>query len=385
MFKFKSIVFLTIAFLVIFSCEKKSKEQTDKAETKEYTLYGTLKNYQGKVFLKKMQDDKFVILDSTNVESDGTFKLKTVSSEPDYFVLSANDSTAHLVVLDNNKVTINADANDMENSFSSEGSKGTREYVDFKKRITEKRKKHLEIQSAIKNMMAKNNLDSLKILDESLNRSFEDLSFFTKAYADSIIPSLAVFNVINYLDNEQDFDYLKALSVRLTKEMPNSKYTAIFKKEMDNMLAMEQKLKESGVEIGSVAPDINLLNPEGNMVSLKSLRGKVVLLDFWASWCGPCRAENPNVVKVYQKYKNKGFDIFSVSVDKNKVSWQTAILQDKLTWTHVSDLKFWESSVVPQYGIQGIPATYLLDKEGKVIAKNLRGIDLEKKLEEVLK
>jgi peroxiredoxin len=141
---------------------------------------------------------------------------------------------------------------------------------------------------------------------------------------------------------------------------------------------------EIGLRIGDQAPDISLPDPDGNLKVLSSLRGKYVLLDFWASWCGPCRFENPNVVRLFQKYKDKDFDILSVSLDNNKKAWLNAIEADGMEWNHVSDLKKWESSVTPVYHLDGIPMTYLLDKNGIIIAKNLRGPDLEKKLAEVL-
>ena len=115
------------------------------------------------------------------------------------------------------------------------------------------------------------------------------------------------------------------------------------------------------------------------------MRGKVVLIDFWASWCGPCRKENPNVVNVYKKYKDQGFDILSVSLDSNKDRWMSAIEKDNMTWAHVSDLKGWKNEVAKTYGISSIPATILLDKEGKIIARNLRGPALEAKLKQVFK
>lgn len=141
----------------------------------------------------------------------------------------------------------------------------------------------------------------------------------------------------------------------------------------------------TGINIGDLAPEIVLPSSKGKVISLSSLRGKVVLIDFWASWCGPCRQENPNVVKVYEKYKDKGFEIFGVSLDMNKSQWLQAIQSDNLTWPQVSDLGYWNSVVVPKYQIAGIPATFLLDKEGKIIARDLRGEELDKKLAEVFK
>ena len=139
------------------------------------------------------------------------------------------------------------------------------------------------------------------------------------------------------------------------------------------------------VPIGSVAPELNFPDPLGRVITLESLRGKYVLLDFWASWCGPCRRENPNVVRAYNKYKDAGFTVYSVSLDKDKNRWLQAIKGDGLVWpNHVSDLKQWRSEAVRLYGFRGIPHTILLDKEGKVIQKNLRGAALEVKLEELL-
>lgn len=135
---------------------------------------------------------------------------------------------------------------------------------------------------------------------------------------------------------------------------------------------------------GMEAPDIELPDPDGKVRRLSDLRGKVVLIDFWASWCRPCRMENPNVVRLYNEYRDKGFEIFSVSLDKDRDSWVRAISDDHLSWpNHVSDLKYWSSAAGRLYGIQSIPSTVLVDKEGKVLARNLRGMDLENKLKEI--
>jgi len=135
--------------------------------------------------------------------------------------------------------------------------------------------------------------------------------------------------------------------------------------------------------IGAVAPDIKLKQPDGTEIALSSLRGKVVLIDFWASWCGPCRRENPFNVKMYDDFKDKGFEIFGVSLDSEAGRWKSAIANDSLVWKHVSDLGGWQSAPAKIYQVSSIPATYLLDKDGKIIAKGLRGENLYAKLQEV--
>jgi peroxiredoxin len=147
----------------------------------------------------------------------------------------------------------------------------------------------------------------------------------------------------------------------------------------------QNNLSQKEPQIGELAPDIVLNDVDGNKFTLSSLRGKVVLVDFWASWCGPCRRENPNVVQAYKKYKDLGFTVLSVSLDNNREKWIKAIEQDGMEWNHVSDLKGWQSEVAGLYAVRSIPATFLIDKEGKVIGKNLRGENLEKALNMIFK
>ena len=156
--------------------------------------------------------------------------------------------------------------------------------------------------------------------------------------------------------------------------------------QQKNRVNEEKNIREQlGINIGAIAPEINLKSPDGKLIALSSLKGKVVLLDFWASWCRPCRAENPNVVKLYNKYKDKGFTVYSVSLDQNKEKWLAAIAQDQLTWSnHVSELTGWKSSAGNKYGVSSIPKTFLIDAKGKIIAYDLRGNDLEKQLSEIL-
>jgi peroxiredoxin len=178
------------------------------------------------------------------------------------------------------------------------------------------------------------------------------------------------------LTPDDDFSYLDSLAVRFEKEKPGHVYT----QKMRNFMEVPRRLA-----IGKKVPDMQLPNPGGKVLSISSFRGKWLLLDFWASWCKPCRAESPFLVSVHNLYKSKGLEILSVSLDADRDAWMKAIVQDDLNWAHVSDLKGWESESARLFAIQAIPASYLINPEGVITAKNLRGKDLEQKLMEIFR
>jgi peroxiredoxin len=162
----------------------------------------------------------------------------------------------------------------------------------------------------------------------------------------------------------------------LDKTLDSSVYTVDLKGKVEIL---------KNVQVGKNAPDFTLNDTTGNPVSMSSLKGKYLLIDFWAAWCGPCRRENPNNVKLYKEFNKKGFEILGVSLDTDRNDWVEAIKSDKLAWTQVSDLKGWKSSAGKLYGVNSIPHTILVDKEGVIIARNLRGKELDAKLRELFK
>ncbi len=196
------------------------------------------------------------------------------------------------------------------------------------------------------------------------------LSKFEKTNANKEVAYISLIKAIF----QQDQEYARTITEQYGREYPNSAYAKFYLVQVP----------KGPPKIGDIPPDIKLKDPKGKDISLYSLKGKVVLLDFWASWCGPCRKENPNVVSAYQKYKDKGFTVFSVSLDNNKDQWLAAITKDGLIWeNHVSDLKGWNSDAAKSYGVRGIPAAFLLDKTGKIVATNLRGAELDMALEKL--
>ncbi len=196
----------------------------------------------------------------------------------------------------------------------------------------------------------------------------------------SIIPQMGTHLVAlwatNFLPAETELATLEEVGERFKKVRPNHPHVKPF---LENLKRMK------GANVGGEAPEINLPTPTGGQLALSSLRGKYVLLDFWASWCGPCRQENPNVVKTYAKYKDAGFEILGVSLDKDKSAWLKAIENDQLVWKHVSDLQYWNSVAAQAYGVNAIPMTFLVGPDGKIVAKGLRGASLDKYLAELFK
>lgn len=186
----------------------------------------------------------------------------------------------------------------------------------------------------------------------------------------------AAFYLYRYFTYQLPLDSLKAVRAKLSPALANSPYV----RDLDDII-----LKLENVQIGKTAPEFSLPDTAGVNVSLSDFRGKYVLLDFWASWCPPCRRENPNVVKAFQENKDKNFTVVGISLDNNKDKWLKAIADDSLTWTHLSDLKYWDSEIPALYGVRGIPANVLLDPDGVIIAKNITGEELHAKLKEVLK
>ena len=197
-------------------------------------------------------------------------------------------------------------------------------------------------------------------------------SLITK-YPDS---PAAAFYLYRYFTYQLPLDDLKATRAKISPALANSPYV----KDLDGIIKQLEN-----VQIGKTAPEFSLPDTAGVSVSLSDFRGKYVLLDFWASWCPPCRRENPNVVKAFQEYKDKNFTIIGISLDNNKDKWMKAIADDNLAWRHVSDLKYWDSEIPALYGVRGIPANILLDPNGVIIARNITGEDLHKTLQEVIK
>ena len=351
---------------------------------KEFTVSGKVKNGSAgeKVYLQ-FSTNPPVTLDSTTLAADGTFTIRGMEKDGgNFYMLNIADRQKIVLLVEGGEnFTVTTDGQDTNDKgqpgkYEVKGSENMNYYAQL-----------MEMNQAMVDKVNKWNDEYAKATEKKDNKKMQEIQGnFQQAEVEHVakikglLPEMgtslvAIFAANNMLNPERDFAEMEAVAQRFEKEKPSSKIAQSY-------IGFVKRLK--GISVGDMAPDFTLNNPEGQDVTLSSLRGKYVLIDFWASWCGPCRMENPNVVKLYNKYKDKGFAIYGVSLDKDKAAWLAAIKKDNLTWTHGSDLKFWNSAVAQTYGVSAIPATFLLDKEGKVIAKNLRGASLEAKISELL-
>lgn len=253
---------------------------------------------------------------------------------------------------------------DKPGTFSVKGNSPNFTYMNQLLSIS----KELESKVAIWNAEIQKTPSAL----ERIQKEFSVAQGITMKKIKDLIPlmgtNLVALWATNFLPVDSEIAILEQVGARFKKERPNHPQVKPF---LENL----KRLK--GVGVGSEAPEIALIQPSGELLALSSLRGKYVLIDFWASWCGPCRRENPNVIKTYARFKDKGFEIYGVSLDQDKSAWLKAIETDKLVWKHVSDLQYWNSVAAQAYQVSAIPMTFMLDKEGKVMAKGLRGEALD--------
>jgi peroxiredoxin len=355
---------LLFSFSILANCSPEKK--TDNAEANAWivTVRGKVTNpvNGASISVQELKQDGTGVLQTIALKAGNTYEAKLNLTSPGYYQFNFFNRQRLNIMVNKSDIELNVDGSNQQGFWEIKGSPDhdlinrVQAMVqesqagpamqaiesEFQQAVQAKNEKRIaELQSQAMTLMDNNTLKLVAFLKEQP-------------------VSLGLFNVLqdpNLIDKDKYIDLFISSAEKFKREWPTYSYT----KELNNQV---EKLKVTAV--GQIAPEISLANPSGEIVKLSSLRGKYVLIDFWAKWCGPCRRENPNVVKAYKRFKDKGFEVFGVSLDRNKEDWVKAIAEDGLTWTHVSDLKYFESQAAKDYNINAIPFSILLDKSGKI-------------------
>lgn len=380
----KKIVFLVALSLSIVSCSKVAKG--------EYLISGEAKGVpNGKTVILKTQDEFGIVLnvDSTKVK-DGKFEIKGKVKEPSMFAVFVSGLQQPVpFILESGEIEVKIDKDSLWKSEVG-GTYSNDEFQKFNVQLNTIQKRMTTFQN--KNMQkfleAQQKKDNVTV--EKLKKEFEtmqkEMDDYMSKYPEDNSKSYISLLLIQNMFNSQKFELEKVKKIYNNLD-DDLKTTSIGKKIAEKLKVIEdtkKKAKLASTSGPTQAPDFTAKTPEGVSVTLKQSLGKVTIIDFWASWCGPCRKENPNVVALYNEFHSKGLNIIGVSLDEDLNKWKEAIAKDKITWIQVSNLKKWADPIAKLYEVEQIPTTFILDSKGTIVAKDLRGEELKAKIKELL-
>ena len=363
----------------------------NKEEKGKFTLEGNIKNLEDQqVYLEQLffTQQQPQVLD-TGVIKNGKFEVGSIASEDGLYRIRFEKMNSGFIFI-NDKPSINftADINDVSLKGPAFNTPANNALKNLLLNIEGQRTTLVSTSKKIDSLKSIPNSDSILIAEsKSLSALTDKFNKFIVKYIDTVSQPVVALFALGYTQSINPAE-LNRVIPKLVNRFPGHQGIVGIVSQFNEMLVENNKpapAKSAAPAIGSIAPDFTMNDTEGKPFKLSQLKGKYVLVDFWASWCGPCRGENPNVVAAYNQFKDKNFTILGVSLDDNKEKWLQAIKADNLNWKQVSDLKGWENETVPLYGYDGIPYNVLLDPQGKIIATSLRESALQAKLMEVLK
>ncbi|NMM49243.1 TlpA disulfide reductase family protein [Marinigracilibium pacificum] len=370
--KYGSFIF---SLLLIVACGGENEEEkTDGAYSG--TIKGKVQNFEDvkQILLSKQENNRFIVFDTLKLNENGEFSAEVSLIQPSFVALNLGNNEQIFIPYDGDDVSITIDMNDPISSAKVEGSDDYDYYTKISDMMKEFQLNNRDLMLSYQQNASENNMEVADSLAQLIQSKQAEFQTELKTEIRNMLPSIVALEAARLLPLDQNIDLMNEVVSAYEESYPNADFYMPVKDEL---------AKASKLAIGAMAPDFSLPTPEGDSVSLSDFRGEYVLVDFWAQWCKPCRMENPNVVAAYNKYHEKGFQILGVSLDRSRDKWLQAIEEDNLTWTQVSELSATQSKVADLYNITGIPFSILVDPDGKIVAKNLRGELLHSKLAEI--
>lgn len=370
---------LCIYLIILISSLLFSCKDIEQASSK-YLIIGEIKNFKDTiVILEEFGLNDITYKASADVNSEGNFKFD-IPLKAQYMYQLRIGAAVIPIIADGKEIIIKG-THPIFNDITITGSYGTNAILGFIKQVNQYNNEMGKVSQIYDSLSTIGANDStLKFYSKNHRDKASQLKSFIVQFADTTSnPNLAMYAIRN-LDPIKDFDQIEQIAKGFKKRFKNNTLADSFITILNESIV---SLKGSGPKVGDIAPIFTLLSLEGDSLSLTALKGKYVLLDFWASWCPPCRKENPHIVKAYEDFKNKNFTILSVSIDKDQNKWKAAVQEDGMNWLHVNDPMEWQSSLVNIYGFDRIPTNYLINPQGRIIAKNIFQEELTNKLVEI--